>query len=279
MKIKNTYLVLVLVSLLVLVAGCTAEPPVTPGTGNLVLLVSDAEADIGDFDSLTVHFSKARVFKRGEENGTAFSETDLTGTSVDLTQVVGDNAISVLNVELEEGTYSKIELHVSETEGVVGNETVAVSVPSEKLQIVRPFEIGANQTTEFVFDINVVKKGQTGEYSLQPVIGKSGAVGKDIQNRNVNRVRCTVNGDCPEGNICRNNKCVVPEPEKHELCNENVTAVYSCGNETYRVVSVFMGAGYTIVNSTETILTCPVVAEPSEECENYLNTCSDEDLC
>lgn len=152
------------------------------GQGDFELLVSDAPADIGNFDSLDVTFSEARVFESTGENESegSFQEFDLNGTTVDLTTVVGDRAIPISRTSLAEGNYSKVELHVSAVEGVVAGEPVDVKVPSEKLQITKTFEVRANETTKFVFDINVVRKG-AGGYNLLPVIAKSGVVGKDVE--------------------------------------------------------------------------------------------------
>jgi len=188
-------------------------------TGSFRLLISDRPAAIGDFDSLDVTFDRARVHRQQSgddeaepdddtetesgtetdddtETATATADTTATETesdggergftvfdldepTVDLTQVVGEKAIGVLDGELEAGQYSKIELYVSDVEGIVDGESVAVKVPSEKLQIQKPFEITSDGTVEFVFDINVVKKGNGG-YNLLPVISESGVAGEDV---------------------------------------------------------------------------------------------------
>jgi len=187
-------------------------------TGSFRLLISDRPADIGDFDSLDVTFDRARVHKQNTgdedaeqtesetadatetatetETATATEETetddgesdsergftvfDLESPTVDLTEVVGEKAIGVLDGKLETGTYSKIELYVSDIEGIVDGETVPVKLPSDKLQIQKSFEVTADEPVEFVFDINVVKKG-TGGYNLKPVISESGVAGKDVE--------------------------------------------------------------------------------------------------
>ena len=115
-----------------------------------------------------------------EDGEGGFSTIDLDGATVDLTQVVGDKAIGVFEGELEAGQYSKIELYASDVEGIVDGESVDVKIPSEKLQIVKPFEITPDEPVSFVFDINVVKKGPNG-YNLLPVIAKSGVAGKDVE--------------------------------------------------------------------------------------------------
>ncbi|MDY6789583.1 MAG: DUF4382 domain-containing protein [Candidatus Nanohaloarchaea archaeon] len=174
--------VLALVLALIL-AGCTA--PQTGGEGKFELLVSDAPAAIDDFDSLEVSFSEARVFK-GEGGNESFESIDIEGRTVDLTQVKGARAKSLLNTTLETGTYTKIELHASDNRGIVNGEEVAVKIPPGKLMITKDFEIKPDKTTEFVFDIQVVLRGNQRNnqgYILKPVISKSGVVGKDVERK------------------------------------------------------------------------------------------------
>ena len=231
----------------VLFAGCTgnggsdgngdSSPSGDGGTamGTFRLLISDQPADIGDFDSLDVTLSKARVFRAaddeedddsddgdgtetpegtetaepteteeptetpegtepeeeeddeddeedGEDDGEGgFTELDLDGETVDLTQVVGEKAISVLEGELEAGTYTKIELHASDVVGVVDGDEVDVKLPSEKLQITKTFEVEEGEEVSFVFDIHVVKRGPNNGYILRPVISESGVAGEDVE--------------------------------------------------------------------------------------------------
>jgi hypothetical protein len=115
----------------------------------------------------------------GDQRG--FQVIDLDGATVDLTQVVGDKAIGVFEGTLEEGRYTKVELYAADVEGILEDERVEVMIPSGKLQIVKPFEVVAGETLSFVFDINVVKKGQKQEYNLLPVISGSGVAGEDVE--------------------------------------------------------------------------------------------------
>lgn len=126
-----------------------------------------------------------------EEDDQDFTVLELDDPTVDLTQVLGEDAMGVFEGELEAGTYSKIELAVSDVEGVVDGETVAVKVPSEKLQITNSFEISADEPVEFVFDINVVKRGPTNGYNLTPVISESGVAGRDVEYEEVPRTETT----------------------------------------------------------------------------------------
>jgi hypothetical protein len=114
-----------------------------------------------------------------EDDTRGFSIVDLEGESVDLTDVIGEKAIGVFDGELQTGRYTKIELYAASVEGIVDGEEVDVKIPSEKLKIVKPFEVVAGETLSFVFDITVVKKGNGG-YNLLPVISESGVAGEDV---------------------------------------------------------------------------------------------------
>lgn len=129
-------------------------------------------------------FSQARVFKAGEnETEDGFEVLDLNNSKANLTELVGEKALPILNTTLEAGNYTKIELYVVDVEAVlVSNDTADVRIPSENLKIVKNFEVKTNETTRFVFDINVVGKGhKKNEYNLLLVIAKSGVVGKDLK--------------------------------------------------------------------------------------------------
>ncbi|RZN38572.1 MAG: DUF4382 domain-containing protein [Methanophagales archaeon ANME-1-THS] len=159
----------------------TYEPP-TARYGRFQLLISDTQADIADFEALTLTFSHVRVFKLGDSNSEAgFRELSLERPSAELTQVVNEKAVRILNTSLEAGNYSKIELYVETVDARLwSGETADVQIPSDKLQIIKAFEITEDETTKFVFDVNVVRKGQSNEYNLLPVIAESGVVGREI---------------------------------------------------------------------------------------------------
>lgn len=198
----------------------TTIPPTEEvvGSGTFRLLISDKEADIGDFDSLIVTLSKTRIF-----GGGGFEEFDLNN-SLDLTQLIGENAISVLEVELSAGNYTKIELYADSIVGIVNGSEVDVKIPSENLKITQNFVIAPDTTTTFVFDINVVRKGQTEEYNLLPVIAKSGT-GVDIIEK-----ECTLDSDCENGEICVDGYCVeeeIPPEEPEEEPEEYFSNFYA----------------------------------------------------
>lgn len=175
--------VIALLAAAVLASGCMSQSsPTSDSNAEFQLFISDQPAAVQDFDYLDVSFSHARIFEQNESKRTV----QLNNTTVDLTSVVGENATMIADVTLEPGTYNKIELHVASVDAQVDGESAAVKVPSQKLMITKPFNVSANQTTKFVFDISVVKKGPNG-YNLLPVISESGVAGKDVQIREVPR--------------------------------------------------------------------------------------------
>lgn len=189
-KLPRTYIFLAAVLVIAAAAGCTSPTDTGDGTGSFQLLVSDQPSEIENFDSLVVTFDRARVFGPvnatdgdegdGNETDDGFQTFDISGESVDLTQVTGTRATQILNTTLEEGRYTKVELYTSDTDATVDGETVDVMVPSEKLMITKNFNVNSNATTRFVFDIQVVRKG-TGGYNLLPVISESGVAGEDVE--------------------------------------------------------------------------------------------------
>lgn len=118
-----------------------------------------------------------------------FVDVDIDDETIDLTTVTGTKAVNVFEGGVPAGSYSSIELSVSEVDGVVDGESVDVKLPSERLRIVKPFEVRQDEPVEFVFDITVVKKGQSGGYNLLPVIGESGVVGEHVEMQEVERER------------------------------------------------------------------------------------------
>jgi len=184
LKLK-LYLLIVVSSILALVASACTEPATTPTPlppvvtekANFRFLISDDINAIDDFTSINVTISKIGV-QRGGESGNWIEFTPNV-TEVDLKPLVGENALEIYSGNLIPGEYSKVFIYVSEVNGILtptlGGEKANVKLPSEKLQISKPFVITENTTTSFVYDVTVVKAGQSGQYILKPQIARSGA--------------------------------------------------------------------------------------------------------
>lgn len=182
----------------VIISGCTQSttPSQDGGQGEFELLVSDQPTEISQFDYVRATLSEARVYEANtSENQTDEYQTiELEpNTTVDLRQLQGDRATSVINETLDAGNYSAVHISVSDVNASFDGESADVMIPSERLKINQEFTVTPNETTSFVFDINVVRRGQSGSYNLLPVISESGVVGEDVEVERVPRERGSQN--------------------------------------------------------------------------------------
>ena len=67
---------------------------------------------------------------------------------------------------------------------------------------------------------------------------------------------------------------------KPSQCSDpGVIGVSSCSDGSLKVMSSAAGAGFSIVRPDGTEFSCPVIAQPSDECMAALNACSDVNMC
>lgn len=139
-------------------AGCASS------TGTLQVQATDAPDNIGDFSSLTITVSSIDV--QGTGGSTSYTPSQPT---FDLTKLTNGNTTTLFKDQVAAGNYSRLEFKVASAKGVLraGGAAIDVKSPSGTLFLNKHFTVGAGETTTFVFDIHVVKKG-TGDYSLQP---------------------------------------------------------------------------------------------------------------
>jgi len=155
----------------------------TPATGadNFRMLISDDANAIDDFEHLYVTISSIGVHQGGEAGvwHTLEPKPDPDGdniTGLDLKPLVGENALAIWDGTLPEGEYTKVFIYVDEVKGILTDGTeIEIKLPSQKLQISKPFTIGADSVIDFVYDITVVEAGKSGKYILKPQIGQSGS--------------------------------------------------------------------------------------------------------
>lgn len=200
---KKSLIFMVIIALLaMLTIGCTVETSQSPvqeqdtasltdelttsnpvsaaanGEKNFRLLISDEENDIGNFETLNVTISRIGVHNPESGNWTEWYVSEEEGT-VNLTTLQGINATSIWNGHLEDGTYNKVFIYVSNVTGILNpgiNETdPIVKLPGGKLQISKSFTINSSSMTNFVYDVTVIKAGNSGKYILKPQAKESGA--------------------------------------------------------------------------------------------------------
>jgi len=164
----------------------TATPTPTPTgvTENFRLLISDDANVIEEFEHLYANITSVGlhyVGASGTESG-EWLEFSPYVEVIDLRQLVGEQAQEIWSGNVPAGNYTKVFIYVSDVWGNLtntdGNETVDVKLPSNKLQISKPFVVTNDSVTSFVFDVAVVATGseQDGvKYILKPQIASSGA--------------------------------------------------------------------------------------------------------
>jgi len=157
-------------------------PAPTGEEGNFRLLISDEVNAIEDFEHLHVTISRIGVHPSGEENGwiehdlDPAADLDGDGTpGIDLKPLVGQNALEIWSGNLTAGEYNKMFIYVDNVTGILaGAVETKVKLPGGKLQISKSFTI-SDSVVNFVYDITVVKAGESGKYILKPQIAQSGA--------------------------------------------------------------------------------------------------------
>jgi hypothetical protein len=143
--------------------------------GNFAFLISDEVNAIDDFKSLNISITKIGL-QMGDEVG-EWIEFEPEVETVDLTLLPGEKAQEIWRGNIPEGQFTKVFIHVADIEGIL-NETsnlTNVKLPSERLQISKPFEVTGDSLVSFVYDITVVRAGQSGQYIIKPQLDQSGA--------------------------------------------------------------------------------------------------------
>jgi hypothetical protein len=183
------YLSIIIASLLLvamLTAGCSDLPGGnTPGgTGYLRLLLSDDDSEVtavADFESVNVTVEKIG-FHQGGESGSWIEPEDYVPWTGDLLHLIGTNSSVIWDGYIDAGYYTKAFLYVSNVTGILkpeaGGGEADIWVPSDKFQITMsdiPFTVtGGGGIVDFVFDITIVKSGDSGQYLIKPQIAESG---------------------------------------------------------------------------------------------------------
>ncbi len=180
---KKGLMTTILALVVVLVTGCAGVPSLvsTPAGEevNFRLWISDEANAITDFDELLVTISDVGIVQ-ADGNG-LIKEPLASPAVVDLTKLEGDNATQLWSGTLPDGDYTKVFIYVTTVAGTLKNgdgngEPADVKLPSNKLQISKPFTISSEngQVVDFVFDITVIEAGKSGKYNLLPQIAESG---------------------------------------------------------------------------------------------------------
>jgi len=166
-------------------SGETAAPsaPAADSRMNFRFLISDEANAITEFDYLNVVISSIGVHRSGEDGGWTELEPILDPDGddedgLDLTNLVGENALVIWSGTVDPGEYNHAFIYVYAVAGALAgaedDETANVKLPGGKLHISKPFTIDDGSVANFVYDITVVRAGQSGQYVLRPQATESG---------------------------------------------------------------------------------------------------------
>ncbi len=205
---RTVFIISILVITLFLVNGCNTPTPETiDSTGTLNLQITDAKPETLNITALEVIISNIQVHTAGgnlelvctnetviEEicnNDTTICEnvsqlvetcenvTDEAGWSTVVEGPVTYDLIQIKDVkeflgskEFEAGKYTQIRLSVDSAKLFLSGEEASLTIPSEKIKLVKNFDIVANQTTTLTLDFDAEKSvHKAGEnYIMRPTI-------------------------------------------------------------------------------------------------------------
>ena len=158
-------LILFALSITLLLSGCVSSD----GTGNFQLYLTDQPID--NAEEILVTISEISVQKAEEGFLTVW-----TGEKTYDLLKLRNKEEKIIDITLEEGTYTQIRLVVTEGQIVIASESHEMTVPSSEVKIPFVFNIMEDGSTEIVLDfeaehsIHVVNAGQSEQYILRPVV-------------------------------------------------------------------------------------------------------------
>ncbi len=145
--------------------------------GNFAFLVSDEVNALSDFSALNVTIEKVSALQGA--NSSRWVEFTPEVKEFDLTLLPGNLTQQLWRGDLPEGEYNKVVISVAAVRGTLksSGEILDIKLPSSKLQLDLPFQVGAANVTSFTYDLTVIKTGgaRNTKYLLKPQVGESGA--------------------------------------------------------------------------------------------------------
>ena len=154
-------LILFALSITLLLSGCSSDK-----TGNFQLYLTDQP--IPDIENVYVTISEIGVKKQGEEAFTTIWEGEKTYDLLTLR----NREERILDIELEQGTYTQIKIVVESAAIVIRGQTFELSIPSIAVIIPVVFTIMEDGVTEVVLDFEADNSIDIDglSYILRPVI-------------------------------------------------------------------------------------------------------------
>ena len=149
--------------------------------GTLTLQLTDAPAEL-NIEKMEVTLSKVQVHKADQESN-ATNETNSTTESGWITIIEQPQTFDLIAIKdvkeflgtasLVAGKYTQVRLTVEKAVLTVNGQEYPLAVPSEKIKLIHPFTIVANQNTTLTLDFDAQKSVTStgsGKYNLKPTI-------------------------------------------------------------------------------------------------------------
>lgn len=160
---KNIFLVSLLI-VAIFVTGCGSK-------GTLVMQITDAPSDL-NIEKALVTISNIEVHVAGAEETSGWVTVVEGAKTFDLMKLVGVTDL-LGEAQLDVGKYTQVRLNLESAKVTIDSQEFDLEVPSDKLKLVKGFDIIAGETTKLTFDFDakesIIATG-AGDYKLKPTI-------------------------------------------------------------------------------------------------------------
>jgi len=176
-KIFSVFLLVVLVaSITIFINGCEQITPTGSSTGSLKLQVTDKPDELNiteafvTVSNIQVHKALANESENATTEESWFTVINETKT-FDLVAIQGQK-MDLGTETLGVGRYTQVRLQVIDAKIKINGTEYNLTVPSEKIKLIKGFNIEENKTTTLTLDFNlnesVIKAGE--KYNFKPTI-------------------------------------------------------------------------------------------------------------
>ena len=158
-------LILLIAAAVLVLSGCNkTNGPVNSGPGKLVVKVTDDPFNINFVESATVTINKIEIGNAGPNDTSTFIVLSKDTVSFDLLQLRNGITQELVNLDIPQGTYDMIRLHVIQASLKIKDQAdeYKVKVPSGsqtgiKILIAPSLTIAGGLTSELILDFDLAK--------------------------------------------------------------------------------------------------------------------------
>jgi len=135
-------------------AACTGPPDASASPGTLIIEITDHREAIGDFERLEMTIKRIGLHPANAPRTEGWLDFEPDPAVVDLTQVIDDSTVTVLQTPIPSGPYDAVRLAVSGGEGTLktgGTATLPGFEEAARIEVT----LQGGETTTLVLDIIV----------------------------------------------------------------------------------------------------------------------------